>query len=65
MMIYRSSRFLKVAFMQPRKTLMKNLSSTYDKKKLQEIYQTLNLKKEIRPHQLTTDDYHQLYKLLS
>jgi 16S rRNA (adenine1518-N6/adenine1519-N6)-dimethyltransferase len=57
--------FLKVAFMQPRKTLMKNLSSTYDKKKLQEIYQTLNLKKEIRPHQLTTDDYHQLYKLLS
>jgi 16S rRNA (adenine1518-N6/adenine1519-N6)-dimethyltransferase len=56
---------LKVAFTQPRKTLMKNLSSKYDKKLLQEVYQQLELTNTIRPHQVSTNDYHQLYKMLN
>jgi 16S rRNA (adenine1518-N6/adenine1519-N6)-dimethyltransferase len=53
---------LRVAFTQPRKTLMKNLSNKYDKKLLQEIFEMLELTPTIRPHQVTTGNYHQLYK---
>ncbi|MCK4736979.1 MAG: 16S rRNA (adenine(1518)-N(6)/adenine(1519)-N(6))-dimethyltransferase RsmA [Sulfurimonas sp.] len=53
---------LRVAFKQPRKTLMKNLSATYDKEKLQELFKELEFALTIRPHQLSTDNYHQLYK---
>jgi 16S rRNA (adenine1518-N6/adenine1519-N6)-dimethyltransferase len=53
---------LKVAFAQPRKTLLKNLTSHYEKQKLLEIFEELNLSLTIRPHQLHTADYHQLYK---
>ncbi|WP_345979984.1 16S rRNA (adenine(1518)-N(6)/adenine(1519)-N(6))-dimethyltransferase RsmA [Sulfurimonas sp. HSL3-2] len=53
---------LKVAFAQPRKTLLKNLSSRYDKQRLLEIFEEMNLSVTIRPHQLSTTDYHQLYK---
>ena len=53
---------LRVAFKQPRKTLMKNLSVTYDKEKLQEVFKELEFTLTIRPHQLSTSDYHQLYK---
>ena len=53
---------LRVAFSQPRKTLMKNLSSKYEKSKLQEAYEELDLTQTIRPHQVSTSDYHQLYK---
>ncbi len=53
---------LRVAFTQPRKTLMKNLSSKYEKAKLQEAFESLNLTLTIRPHQVSTQDYHQLYK---
>ncbi len=55
-------QFLKRCFTQPRKTLLKNLSSTYERVKLQEIFDTLGISLNIRPHQLSTDDYHQLYK---
>jgi 16S rRNA (adenine1518-N6/adenine1519-N6)-dimethyltransferase len=55
---------LKVAFAQPRKTLLKNLSSCYDKQKLLEIFNELSILHNIRPHQITTSDYHQLYKKL-
>lgn len=54
---------LRVAFTQPRKTLMKNLSAVYEKKMLQEAFEKLSLAQTIRPHQVCTDDYHQLYKL--
>jgi len=54
---------LRVAFSQPRKTLVKNLSSKYDKKLLQEALIELELALTIRPHQVNTNDYHQLYKL--
>ena len=55
---------LRVAFTQPRKTLMKNLSSKYEKKTLQQVFEELELSPTIRPHQLSTKDYHQLYKTL-
>jgi 16S rRNA (adenine1518-N6/adenine1519-N6)-dimethyltransferase len=54
---------LKIAFKQPRKTLMKNLSVAYDKNVLQEAYEKLDFTLTIRPHQISTADYHQLYKL--
>ena len=53
---------LRVAFKQPRKTLMKNLSSVYEKSRLQEAFDALELTQTVRPHQVSTDDYHQLYK---
>jgi len=53
---------LRVAFSQPRKTLIKNLSSKYDKSSLAEFFQELELTLTIRPHQVATGDYHQLYK---
>jgi 16S rRNA (adenine1518-N6/adenine1519-N6)-dimethyltransferase len=55
---------LRVAFTQPRKTLMKNLSSKFEKVKLQKAFEELDLTLTIRPHQVTTQDYHQLYKKL-
>jgi len=55
-------RFLKLCFSQPRKTLLKNLSSSYEKPILQDIFTLLGFTLNMRPHQLTTDDYHQLYK---
>ena len=53
---------LRVAFSQPRKTLMKNLSKRFDKEKLLSAYEELELSLTIRPHQLSTQDYHQLYR---
>jgi len=53
---------LRVAFSQPRKTLMKNLSSKYEKNMLQDAFLDLELTPTIRPHQVSTNDYHQLYK---
>jgi len=55
---------LRVAFTQPRKTLMKNLSAKYDKPKLIEAFDKLSLLHTIRPHQVSTQDYHQLYKII-
>jgi 16S rRNA (adenine1518-N6/adenine1519-N6)-dimethyltransferase len=54
---------LRVAFSQPRKTLLKNLSAKYEKNLLQEAFCKLELTQTIRPHQVSTLDYHQLYKL--
>ncbi|MEA3331945.1 MAG: 16S rRNA (adenine(1518)-N(6)/adenine(1519)-N(6))-dimethyltransferase RsmA [Campylobacterota bacterium] len=55
---------LRVAFTQPRKTLMKNLSSKYEKSDLLVAFQRLELIQTIRPHQVSTSDYHQLYKTI-
>ncbi len=55
---------LRVAFSQPRKTLMKNLSSKYEKAELLEAFKVLELTLTIRPHQVSTKDYHQLYKII-
>ena len=53
---------LRVAFKQPRKTLMKNLSAKYEKSELLVVFEEMELIQTIRPHQLSTKDYHQLYK---
>lgn len=55
---------LKAAFTQPRKTLQKNLSSRYGKESVQEAFERLELLPSVRPHQVATSDYHQLYKIL-
>ncbi|MGZ5208793.1 MAG: 16S rRNA (adenine(1518)-N(6)/adenine(1519)-N(6))-dimethyltransferase RsmA [Sulfuricurvum sp.] len=56
--------FLRVAFTQPRKTLNKNLTACYDGDSLTQAFETLELEKTIRPHQLCTSDFHRLYALL-
>jgi 16S rRNA (adenine1518-N6/adenine1519-N6)-dimethyltransferase len=55
---------LRTAFTQPRKTLQKNLSSRYEKESVKTAFEQLELAPSIRPHQVTTRDYHQLFKLL-
>ncbi len=55
---------LKRAFAQPRKTLLKNLIVHYDRTRVHHAFETLGLALTIRPHQITTDDYHQLYTLI-
>ncbi len=55
---------LRIAFTQPRKTLLKNLSCHYEKAKVSQALLDLELSPTIRPHQVTTSDYHQLYKII-
>ena len=57
-------KFLKAAFTQPRKTLHKNLSARYVKEEVKAALEALQLSPSIRPHQIMTSDYHQLYKIL-
>lgn len=54
--------FLKVAFSAPRKTLLKNLSSKYDKEFLKEILKANELDNRIRPHELNITLYLTIYK---
>ena len=56
--------FLKVAFKQPRKTLIKNLQQIFVKDSLLSWFKENNLKTTIRPHQLSSSDYHLLFKNL-
>jgi len=53
--------FLRIATKQPRKTLHKNLSASYDKKLLIEIFEKLEIKATARAHELELPKYHQLY----
>ncbi len=56
---------LRVAFAQPRKTLLKNLSAVYNKEEVSRALEGMSLSPTIRPHQTTTANYHQLYKCLT
>ncbi len=56
--------FLRSAFQQPRKTLMKNLSQKYSREYLEKIFEQLDLTQSIRPHQVDKMDYHQIYEML-
>jgi 16S rRNA (adenine1518-N6/adenine1519-N6)-dimethyltransferase len=56
--------FLKIATKQPRKTLLKNLSASYDKEILVLIFEKLKLSLTARPHEISLSDYHQLYNLI-
>ncbi|MEA1916475.1 MAG: 16S rRNA (adenine(1518)-N(6)/adenine(1519)-N(6))-dimethyltransferase RsmA [Campylobacterota bacterium] len=57
-------KMLRIAFTQPRKTLQKNLSSSYEKEEVTLALKELHVEPSIRPHQLDTRNYHQLYKIL-
>ena len=57
--------FLKVAFKQPRKKLVKNLSTHYPKDKIEALLQELELSLTIRPHEAETSIYHHLYNELN
>jgi 16S rRNA (adenine1518-N6/adenine1519-N6)-dimethyltransferase len=54
--------FLKLCFRQPRKKLIKNLSFSYDKILLNDLFNKLKLKHDIRPHELKASLYSHLYK---
>jgi len=55
------SQFLKGAFSAPRKTLLKNLSSNFNKEKLITLFNELNLHATIRPHEVNTETYQRLH----
>jgi len=54
-------RFLKACFAQPRKKLSKNLLSVVDKEFLSNIYNELNIKETLRPHEVSASLYSQMY----
>jgi len=55
------ANFLKIAFSQPRKTLLKNLSQKFDKENIKIIFDKLNLKKNIRPHQVSNELFFEIF----
>jgi len=57
-------KFLKFAFTQPRKKLIKNLSARYNKDELIKLFEELNIKDNIRPHEVDASLYSQIYKKL-
>jgi 16S rRNA (adenine1518-N6/adenine1519-N6)-dimethyltransferase len=58
------AKFLKIAFSQPRKTLLKNLSNKYEKKKIELIFEKLNIQKNIRPHQISKELFFEVFSEL-
>ena len=58
------NKFLKFAFTQPRKKLIKNLSARYNKYELIELFEKLNIAENIRPHEVDASLYSQIYKQL-
>jgi len=55
-------KFLKSAFSSPRKRLFKNLSTIINKSYLIDIYENMNISDNIRPHELSSALYSQMYK---
>jgi len=58
------AKFLKIAFSQPRKTLLKNLSQKYDKKEIEKVLDKLGLKLNIRPHQVSEKLFFEVFSEL-
>lgn len=56
--------FLRAAFASPRKTLLKNLSINFDKNALEEIFESLGLAQNLRPHELDVDSYLKVFERL-
>ncbi len=52
---------LRVAFAQPRKTLVKNLSAHYTRSVITTTLNECGYVATVRPHQVSTQDYHRLY----
>jgi len=55
------NKFLKACFVQPRKKLSKNLSSIISKDLVSKYYEELDLSDNIRPHEVSSSLYSQLY----
>lgn len=55
------NKFLKACFVQPRKKLSKNISSIVDKKLISQYYEELEISDNIRPHEVSSSLYSQLY----
>jgi 16S rRNA (adenine1518-N6/adenine1519-N6)-dimethyltransferase len=56
--------FLKVAFKQPRKKLFKNLSLSFGKDNVANLFNKLDLDPNIRPHEAEISIYHRIYNEL-
>nr|WP_314540444.1 16S rRNA (adenine(1518)-N(6)/adenine(1519)-N(6))-dimethyltransferase RsmA [uncultured Campylobacter sp.] len=56
--------FLRATFASPRKTLLKNLSTNFDKNALEEIFESLALNQNLRPHELDVDSYLKVFERL-
>jgi 16S rRNA (adenine1518-N6/adenine1519-N6)-dimethyltransferase len=54
-------KFLKVCFSQPRKVLIKNLSSAYSKEELVKIFEEFDIKLTARPHEIDASLYSHIY----
>ncbi len=61
----RFETFLRLCFAQPRKTLLKNLSSSYPKDVLLQTYEKLSLVANVRGHELDTKTFHNLFNILT
>lgn len=55
------NKFLKVCFVQPRKKLIKNLSTAYSKEQLISIFTELNINETARPHEVDASLYSHIY----
>lgn len=55
------NKFLKACFVQPRKKLSKNLTSVIDKNTISKIYEELNINENLRPHEVSSSLYSQMY----
>lgn len=53
---------LKTAFCSPRKKLFKNLTTQYEKEKIEKAFTSLDISFDIRAHQLETKLYHQIFE---
>lgn len=53
---------LKIAFCAPRKKLLKNLATHYDKTVLQKVFMELRIPLDVRAHQLENSNYHQIFE---
>ncbi|OYZ49640.1 MAG: 16S rRNA (adenine(1518)-N(6)/adenine(1519)-N(6))-dimethyltransferase [Sulfurovum sp. 24-42-9] len=56
--------FLKIAFAQPRKKLIKNLTAVFPKDSVDSIFAKLELDSNLRPHEAETSIYHHIYNEL-
>ncbi len=55
------NKFLKACFIQPRKKLSKNLTSVCSKDVISSVYEELALNDNIRPHEVSSSLYSQMY----
>ena len=59
------SEFLKIAFCQPRKKLLKNLSSKYDKVALETFFNEHDISLTLRPHEMDATTLYRLFSTMS